>query len=1057
MTAADSSGENIESVRAAVSGQYTVERLLGQGGMGAVYLGRDKTLDRPVAIKVIKPDVAASDLIRDRFLQEARSVARLRHPNIVSVYSAGESNGLLWFAMELVEGKSLRELMESEGRLPHARAERILSEIALALDHAHANGLVHRDVKPDNILIETATGRALLTDFGVARATQAEAEHGLTQTGMIIGSPRYMAPEQISGGAIDGRADLYALALVGYELFAGHPVVEAGTVASMIYKHMSETPPPLASAVPGIPPRVSATIARGLEKDPARRFQTGAEFAQAIRDGEFASSVHMKRELRRRTVMIAAVAVLVVAAIGAWLGLKGEGTSGNSFLVAPFEIQSGDQSVQWLRDGSVNMLTLTLGQWSDLNVVDYERTLSLIDAAELGSKPRLSAEDAFTLARRAGASRVVMGQVLTTNDSLIVIAKLYDVASKRSNQQAQASIVRGADPRPLFDQLGQRLLDVQGFNGASTVQLASATTSNLGAYRAYLDGVKLLNSWRLAEADREFNKAIELDSTFALAYHKRALGLGWSQSGGADYQATSKKAFELSSRLPPRERSLVAGHHHLVLALTLQSTNDTIAAAREFAASIDAYRKLIDPPRGDSLVAEAWYGLADAYYHTRLPNNPLPQVAENLTRSLRGFKKTLAIDSTYHLAYSHLVQLYNQSATGIGGLIMNDSVFFLDTTVVRRLGRARIDALRDESRAKGVEIARAWTRADDQSSQSLFQLAQSFATAGQPESSIAVLKDALRRPRSGAALARLALLQFQDVAGDTSGAGTLEHVLEHYTADSLQELAIGTRFSLEGQVMTSAALRGRSTDVDRAAKLYRETDPNLPFTKISSATMVEYFRVAHRIALGDSITPAHRRTLLNAGAWMDSLPPQLYTAARNGSVEVPYLAFLVTHDTAYQRQAGDWFTSQSTSRLTEFDALTALDRGDTAAAMTIARSFPLPDSLRDANFSLGGMRTITRAEVLERLGLTRQAAETYAAVSPNRINRNGLVEPGMVIWVRSLVAQARLWAKLGERAKAIAAYEEFLRRWKDADGSAAKQVERARAELATLRDAPVGR
>jgi tetratricopeptide (TPR) repeat protein len=172
---------------------------------------------------------------------------------------------------------------------------------------------------------------------------------------------------------------------------------------------------------------------------------------------------------------------------------------------------------------------------------------------------------------------------------------------------------------------------------------------------------------------------------------------------------------------------------------------------------------------------------------------------------------------------------------------------------------------------------------------------------------------------------------------------------------------------------------------------------------------------------------------------------------------VPYLAFLTTHDTVYKRQLERWTAQQQTAPFTELDALIALDRGDTARATAIARTFTPADSLRRSRFSYGGMRTIARAEVLERLGLDRQAAETYAAVSPERVNRNNLVEPGLAIWVRSLVAQARLWAKLGEREKAIAAYEEFLRRWKDADGSAAKQVAQARAELSRLRDAPVGR
>ena len=1054
MSAANTTeGEGIEEVRAAVAGQYTVDRLLGQGGMGAVYLGRDRTLDRPVAIKVIKPDVATNDLIRDRFLQEARSVAKLRHPNIVSVYSAGESNGLLYFAMELVEGESLRELMEKQGRLPHSQAERIICEIGLALDHAHSHGLVHRDVKPENILIEASTGRALLTDFGVAHAERAGAEQSLTQTGIIIGSPRYMSPEQISGGRIDGRADLYALALVGYELYTGHPVVGDGPVTSMIYKHMSETPPPLTSAVPGVPPHVSAAIARALEKDPANRWQTGDDFAKAIR-GETPGARDSQRSTDRRRLTLVGAVLAAAIAIGVWFGVRDGSTQGNAFLVAPFEIQSGDQSVAWLREGSVNMLTLTLGQWSDLNVVDYERTLSLIDAEDLGGKSRLSAADAFTLARRAGASRVVMGQVLTTNDSLIVVAKLYDVASKESNQQAQASIARGSDPRPLFDQLGQQLLNIQGFNGISTVQLASATTSNLAAYRAYLDGVRFLNSWQLVEADREFEKAVRLDSTFALAHHKRALGLGWAQAGGPDYIRTSTQAFELASRVPPRERSLINGHHHLALALVSSQGGDTATASREFDSSIRAYRELIEPPRGDSLVAEGWYGLADAYFHARIQGMPAETIRRNTELSLRGFKKTLAIDSTYHLAYSHIVQLYN-NATGSGSNIVfrGDTAILLDSATTARLGQPTIQALQTQARNQAIAIAKAWTRADDRSHQPFIQLAQSYGQANQVDSGIAVLRQGLSRPRSGSAQARVTLLTFEDVDDDPGADSTLDYILTRFTADSLREIPTGNRFQLEGGIMSFAGMRGRASDVDKVVKLYRETDPTLPFIEQSSAPMIDYFRTALRLAMGDSMTPAYRKTLLGANAWMEPLPAQLKTTARNGSASVPYLAFMVTHDTVFRKNAEDW----SSNRFPELEALGALDRGDTAAAMAIAKTFPTPDSLRKARFGFGGMRSVARAEVLERLGMVRQAAETYEATKMDRINRNGLVEPGLAVWVRSLAAQARLWAKLGEREKAIAAYEEFLRRWKDADGPAARLVSQAREELSRLRDARPGR
>jgi serine/threonine-protein kinase len=1055
--------ELLEAVRTAVGGQYAVERLLGQGGMGAVYLGRDLTLQRPVAIKVINPEVAASGTLRDRFLQEARTVARLRHPNIVSVYAAGESNGLLYFAMELVPGESLRELMTREGRLPSARAEQIITEIALALDHAHGHGLVHRDVKPDNILIDAESGRALLTDFGVARVTADES--GLTQTGMILGSPRYMSPEQVSGdGTIDGRSDLYSLALVGYELYTGAPVVQSGTIASMIYKHLSETPPPLVGAVPDVPPHVSDAIARGLTKDPAARWQTGRAFAEAIAGGPLSPTGETRRlggtgaiprTKRNRGIAIAAGAAVVLAVVAGAVALQGDEPAGNAYLVTPFEIQSGDPSVAWLRQGSVNMLTLTLGQWSDLLVIDYERTLSLLDAEELADKPRLSQQDAFDLARRANAGTVVMGQVQTTRDSLIVVAKLFDVASGKSENQAQAGMAIGGDPRPLFDRLAQHLLNIEGSGRTSTMQLAQATTSSLSAYRAYLDGVRLLNSWQLPEADRELARAIALDSTFALAYHKRSLGLGWSQAGGPDYLGSADRAFKLSDRLPPRERALVAGHYHLAHALAAQQAQDSVAARTGFDASIKSYTDLIGPPRGDSLVAEAWYGLGDAYFHARMPSLPPEAIRRYTTESVRGFHRTLAIDSTYHLAYSHLIQLYNQSGGGSGLIIAADSAILLDSATASRLGAATVSRLRNEASARGLDIARAWTRAEAGSMQPFVQLAQSHGAANQPDSAIRVLRDALASgSRSGAAVARATLLGFEEEVGDSGATQTLRYILDRFTPDSMRQIGIGARFTAEGQLMSSAAKSGRSADVDRAARLFFATDSTLPFSNVSSAPMIEYFRTGLQLAMGDSLTAARRRTLLRSRTSIDSMPPQLRQQARTGTASIPYLAFLASHDTTFQRMALDW----SGNELPELEALTALDRSDTATALRIARTFPVPDTLRKARFGFGGMRSVARAEVLERLGLLRQAAETYEATELARINRNGIVEPGLTMWVRTWLARARLWAELGERDRAIAAYEEFIRLWRDADGASKRLVDEATQELAALRDtpAPVG-
>jgi eukaryotic-like serine/threonine-protein kinase len=263
----------------ALEGQYLVERELGRGGMGVVYLARDVRLDRPVALKVLPAELAARPETRERFLREARMAAQLAHPHIVPVYRADESHGVAYFAMGYVDGDTLGQRLRDRGALPAVEVVRLLREVAWALAYAHVRGVVHRDVKPENILIERATGRAIVTDFGIARA---EFNPALTQDGMVLGTVHYMSPEQATGDQLDGRSDLYSLGVVGYQALSGRLPFDAEVPHAVLVAHATRTPPPLASVAPDAPAAVCAVIDRCLCKAPADRFATGEALADAL-------------------------------------------------------------------------------------------------------------------------------------------------------------------------------------------------------------------------------------------------------------------------------------------------------------------------------------------------------------------------------------------------------------------------------------------------------------------------------------------------------------------------------------------------------------------------------------------------------------------------------------------------------------------------------------------------------------------------------------------------------------------------------------------------------
>ncbi len=265
--------------QSALAGRYSLERELGRGGMGVVYLAREVRLDRLVAIKLLPPARASDAKLRERFLREARTAAKLSHPHIIPIFTVDEVGEFVFFAMAYVAGETLTERVVRRGPLAPSEAARVLREIAWALAYAHSQGLVHRDVKPDNIMLEEASGRGLVADFGIAGQVRGAA--GL-DGGEVIGTPEFMSPEQALGEHVDARSDLYALGVVGFFALSGKLPFEAGKAAEVLAKQVTEPAPPLASVAPGVPRRIAQAIDRCLAKDPADRPASGENVAELL-------------------------------------------------------------------------------------------------------------------------------------------------------------------------------------------------------------------------------------------------------------------------------------------------------------------------------------------------------------------------------------------------------------------------------------------------------------------------------------------------------------------------------------------------------------------------------------------------------------------------------------------------------------------------------------------------------------------------------------------------------------------------------------------------------
>ena len=306
-------------LQAAVAGRYSLERELGRGGMGVVFLARDVALERPVAIKLLPRHLAHDPALRERFLREARTAAQLMHPNIVPIHAVEAHDDVVCFVMAFVDGETLTQRVQRQGVLSGDDAIRVMQEVAWALSYAHARGVIHRDIKPDNILIEHASGRAMVADFGIARVTKTET---LSAEGALVGTVQYMSPEQAGGEEVDGRADIYSLGATAYFALTGASPHEAPTLPAMIARLMTEEPPSVAIARTGLPSALSAVVTRALAKERAARFDSADALAAALQQGLVARR-EVRPEIRAflrevhggKVVLTGGVAVLIGAAV----------------------------------------------------------------------------------------------------------------------------------------------------------------------------------------------------------------------------------------------------------------------------------------------------------------------------------------------------------------------------------------------------------------------------------------------------------------------------------------------------------------------------------------------------------------------------------------------------------------------------------------------------------------------------------------------------------------------------------------------------------------------
>jgi len=622
-----------------LGGRYEILQLLGEGGMGAVYKATDHELNRYVALKVIRPELASNPGILARFKQELLLAHQVTHRNVIRIYDLGEAEGVKFITMEFIEGKDLRTLIREKQKFAPEEAVDVIQQVCLALDAAHSVGVIHRDLKPQNIM-EDSTGRILVMDFGLARTLEGD---GMTQSGAMVGTMEYMSPEQALTQELDQRSDIFALGLILYEMLTGKmPFAASSAVASLI-KRTQERAIPVADVDAQIPGALSGIVSKCLERDLNERYQNVSEILADLntwRDKRAANTIAFDARIEPwgRTVpwplITGIVTVLLLALCGYVFRARLFGPSPStrkahagpvmSLAIVPFRNASGDPSLDWLSASLAEMLSTDVGQSASLRTVSADRLHQLLKDLHIETDSPLDAQNIKQLAEFSNAQTIVWGQYVRTGGQIRVEATVQNLKQGTSPVTVRVEAPSEKELLAATDQLAQKIREQLVLSPEIVKELTQnafrPTSKSVDALRAYNEGMGSMRQGNNLDAQKKFEAATQADPDFALAFSR--LGQTYSNLGyDNEAERYSQRAVELSQQLPSAERYLI-------------EANDARLSGHTDKA-IELYGNLVKAAPGD---ADLQFTLASLYES----NNDFDQASQHYAKVLEQDPKSVA-------------------------------------------------------------------------------------------------------------------------------------------------------------------------------------------------------------------------------------------------------------------------------------------------------------------------------------------------------------------------------------------------------------------------------